>query len=154
MLNECLIDRGSSPTIVALDVAVDGSAVTHVAADGVIVATPTGSTAYSLSAGGPLVAPSVPATLVTPVAPHSLSFRPLVLPELAELRLTLPADARCGGARVTFDGRHSARLFPGDAVAIRTARSMLPCITLNARDGDYWRGLVSKLRLDAPTMGA
>ena len=109
VLNECLIDRGASPSMVTLDVSIDGAPVTRVEADGVIVATPSGSTAYNLSSGGPLVSPSVPCTLVTPVAPHSLSFRPVVLPEAAEIELSLPARSRAT-ARVSFDGRHPTRL--------------------------------------------
>lgn len=63
-------------------------------ADGLIIATPTGSTAYSMAAGGPMAAPSVPCTLITPIAPHSLSFRPLVVPESSEIEIYLPAKAR------------------------------------------------------------
>lgn len=63
-------------------------------ADGLIIATPTGSTAYSMAAGGPMSAPSVPCTLLTPIAPHSLSFRPLVIPESSELEIYLPASSR------------------------------------------------------------
>ncbi len=63
-------------------------------ADGLIIATPTGSTAYSMAAGGPMAAPSVPCTLLTPIAPHSLSFRPLVVPESSEIEIYLPQNAR------------------------------------------------------------
>ena len=63
-------------------------------ADGLIIATPTGSTAYSMAAGGPMAAPSVPCTLLTPIAPHSLSFRPLVVPESSEIEIYLPHNAR------------------------------------------------------------
>lgn len=118
--------------------------VTRVEADGVIVATPSGSTAYNLSSGGPLVAPSVPCTLVTPVAPHSLSFRPVVLPEAAEISLTLPASSRAT-ARVSFDGRHPTRLPRGGAVRVTTAACALPFVTLGALDADWFEGLVGKL---------
>lgn len=71
-------------------------------ADGLIIATPSGSTAYSMSAGGPMVAPSVPGTLITPIAPHSLSFRPLVVPESSQIAVHLPLDARSHARWVTF----------------------------------------------------
>ena len=70
------------------------STILWLQADGLIIATPSGSTAYSLSAGGPMVAPSVPGTLLTPIAPHSLSFRPLVVPESSEIEIHLPPSAR------------------------------------------------------------
>jgi NAD+ kinase len=81
VLNECIIDRGSSPVLSKLVCSVDKQVVTTVQADGIIVATPTGSTAYNASAGGCMVSPNVPALLITPVAPHSLSFRPIVVDE-------------------------------------------------------------------------
>ena len=67
----------------------------QVQADGVMLATPTGSTAYSVAAGGSMVHPNVPAILFTPVCPHSLSFRPVILPDYAEVELRIPGDARC-----------------------------------------------------------
>lgn len=153
VLNECLLDRGASPAMVTFDLDVDGAPVTRVEADGVIVASPSGSTAYSLSAGGPMVAPSVPCTLVTPVAPHSLSFRPLVLPEAAVVRLSLPASSRAA-ARVSFDGRHPARLPRGGGVVVSTARCALPFITLGALDADWYEGLVGKLGWASPIRAA
>jgi NAD+ kinase len=145
VLNECLIDRGASPAMVTLDVAVDGAPVTRVEADGVIVATPSGSTAYSLSVGGSLVAPSVPCTLVTPVAPHSLSFRPVILPEAAAIELTLARGSRAATGRVSFDGRHPTRLPRGGVVRVTTAACALPFVTQGALDADWTAGLVSKL---------
>mmetsp|Transcript_38888 Transcript_38888/g.92121 ORF Transcript_38888/g.92121 Transcript_38888/m.92121 type:complete len:354 (+) Transcript_38888:372-1433(+) len=96
VLNECLIDRGPVPAMIKLECFVDDEHVTTVQADGLIIATPSGSTAYSLSVGGAVVAPSVPCSLLTPVAPHSLSFRPLVLPESSDIVIHLPEDSsRC-----------------------------------------------------------
>ena len=149
VLNECLIDRGASPAMVCLETFVDGAHVTTVQADGLIVATPSGSTAYSLSAGGPMVAPSVPAMLLTPVAPHSLSFRPLVLPEACDLALHLPADAR-GPARISFDGRHAARLPRGAWVVCGAAACALPMVTGGPLDADWYGGIVQKLRWNEP----
>ena len=77
-----------------IDAYVNGAFLTTVQADGIIIATPTGSTAYSLSAGGPIVAPSVPCILFTPVCPHTLSFRPLIFPDSSIIRLQVPDDAR------------------------------------------------------------
>ena len=149
VLNECLIDRGASPAMVCLEAFVDGGHVTTVQADGLIVATPSGSTAYSLSAGGPMVAPSVPCTLLTPVAPHSLSFRPLVLPEACELALHLPRGAR-GAARLSFDGRHAARLPAGAWVVCGAAACALPMVTGGPLDADWYSGIVQKLRWNEP----
>ena len=75
-------------------------------ADGLIMATPSGSTAYSMSAGGPMVAPSVPSTLLTPIAPHSLSFRPLVVPESSQIEILLPTSARSHARSDPFAHAH------------------------------------------------
>lgn len=99
VLNECTIDRGASPQVVMLECFIDGRHVTTVHADALIISTPSGSTAYSMSAGGPMVAPSVPCTILTPVAPHSLSFRPLVVQETSVIEIHLPQAARSHAAR-------------------------------------------------------
>lgn len=99
VLNECVIDRGASPSVVVLEAFIDGRHVTTAHADALIIATPSGSTAYSMGAGGPMVAPSVPCTLITPVAPQSLSFRPLVVPETAVIEVHVPRSGRTHAAR-------------------------------------------------------
>jgi len=93
-LNEMVIDRGTSAYIAQLELYVEDQMITTVHADGLIIATTTGSTAYSLSAGGAIVHPSVPSILVTPICPHTLSFRPLMLPDSVELRVVNPIGSR------------------------------------------------------------
>ena len=87
VMNEAVVDRGAAGALTLLDLFCDDVFVTKVQADGLIVATPTGSTAYSLSAGGSMVHPAVPAMLCTPICPHSLSFRPLIVPDSVTLRI-------------------------------------------------------------------
>lgn len=94
-LNELIVDRGSSPYMTALDAFIDDEYLTTVQADGILCATPTGSTAYSLSAGGSILFPTVPALLFTPICPHSLSFRPVMFPDSSVITLSVPKTARC-----------------------------------------------------------
>lgn len=94
VMNELVIDRGASPYMTQIDLLAEGHPITTVQADGLIVATPTGSTAYSLSAGGSMAHPEIPAMLVTPICPHTLSFRPFLLPDSVELTLRLNTCSR------------------------------------------------------------
>ncbi|TQB69815.1 hypothetical protein MPDQ_001352 [Monascus purpureus] len=104
ILNDVVVDRGPNPTMSQIDLFGDDDYLTTVLADGVCVATPTGSTAYSLAAGGSLCHPENPIMLVTAICPHTLSFRPIVLPDTILLRMGVPYSAR-SGAWVSFDGR-------------------------------------------------
>lgn len=88
VLNEVVVDRGPSPYLSNIDLFLDGKHITSVQGDGLIISTPTGSTAYSGSAGGSMVHPSVPCIMVTPICPHSLSFRPIVVPAGVELKVS------------------------------------------------------------------
>lgn len=144
-LNECIIDRGPSCSTVTVEIFVDGQYVTTVVADGLIVATPSGSTAYSMTAGGPMVAPSVPCSLVTPVAPLSLSFRPLVVPETSDIVVRVSEVSKAIG-RATFDGRHQARLVRGGSVRITTSMCPLPLINVGELDSDWYEGITQKLK--------
>ena len=90
-----VIDRGPGIHVVHLDIlTVDGSYFTKAVSDGLIVSTPTGSSAYSLSASGPLVHPDMPALIITPICPHTLSFRPLVLPSLPGIAVKINPNSR------------------------------------------------------------
>jgi len=113
VLNEVVIDRGPSPYLSNIDLYLDGKHITSVQGDGLIVSTPTGSTAYAVAAGASMIHPSVPAIMVTPICPHSLSFRPIVVPAGVELKVMLHPDAR-NTAWVSFDGRHQQELHVGD----------------------------------------
>lgn len=130
-MNEVVVDRGSSSFLTNLSVYESGNLMTVVQADGVLVATPTGSTAYSAAAGGSMVHPNVPAILFTPICPHSLNFRPIVLPDYADLELRVADDARAT-AWVSFDGKHRQELHRGDT--LRVTMSSHPVATVNRVD--------------------
>jgi NAD+ kinase len=140
VLNEVVIDRGASPYLSNLDCYSDGTLITRVQADGIIMSTPTGSTAYSMSAGGSMCHPSVPAILFTPICPHSLSFRPIVFPDAAKLRIDVAENAR-SDAWVSFDGKFRQQLRRGDGLKVEM--SMYPVPTVNKTDhtGDWFQSL-------------
>jgi NAD+ kinase len=141
VLNEVVVNRGTNPYLSKIECYERDRLITKVQADGIMVATPTGSTAYSVSAGGSMVHPNVPAILFTPVCPHSLSFRPVVLPDSAELELRIPADAR-DAAWVSFDGKHRCELRRGDSVKIKMSEHPLPTINKRDQTNDWFASLV------------
>lgn len=127
VLNELVIDRGPSPFVTNLELYGDGSLLTVAQADGLIIATPTGSTAYSLSAGGSLVHPGVSAISVTPICPHTLSFRPILLPDGMFLKVKVPNDSRAI-AWSSFDGRVRTELKRGDYVTVHASQYPFPTV--------------------------
>jgi NAD+ kinase len=132
-LNDIVITRGRLSRMLELEVAVDGEHVCQVRADGLIVATATGSTAYNLSAGGPVMHPAVDALLLTPIAPHTLTNRPLVLPASADIVLRPRLEGIPADIVATFDGQYGAPLVSGDAVVIRKAKRQLKLLRTTTR---------------------
>ncbi|EMD33081.1 hypothetical protein CERSUDRAFT_57324, partial [Gelatoporia subvermispora B] len=127
VMNEVALHRGSSPHLNTIDVFVDGQHLTEAVSDGLIVSTPTGSTAYSLSAGGPIVHPSLSAIVLTPICPRSLSFRPLVFPANSKLTLRISERSRAA-AGLSMDGQVSHVLSPGESVTVQASLYPIPCI--------------------------
>jgi len=140
VLNEVVIDRGSSPYLAALECFCDDVHLTTVQADGVIFSTPTGSTAYSMAAGGSVVHPAVPAILVTPICPHVLSFRSMVFPDHVVLRCFVPEDARADAA-VAFDGKYRRVLHRGDSVQVKMSSYPVPTINRIDHTADWLTSL-------------
>jgi NAD+ kinase len=130
-LNEAVLEKVRTGRVVRLDVAINGTAFTTYVADGVIVATPTGSTAYSFSARGPIVSPRHRCLLLTPVSPHMLFDRSLVLDADEELRFTV-TDAR--STVLTLDGREIGTLDPGDTVTCAAGPKPARVVTFGPRD--------------------
>lgn len=141
VLNEVVVDRGSNPYLSKIECFEHDRLITKVQGDGVIVATPTGSTAYSTAAGGSMVHPNVPCMLFTPICPHSLSFRPVILPDSARLELKIPEDAR-SNAWVSFDGKRRQQLSRGDSVRICMSQHPLPTVNKFDQTGDWFRSLI------------
>lgn len=142
VLNEVSIERGPSPHMALLEVSSGEQFLTAALADGIVIATPTGSTAYSLSGGGPIVHPDVPCILVTPICPHTLSFRPLCLPETSCVRIRLAPASRAERAWVSFDGRERMLIERGWQVQV--AASPYPVPTVCRRETqtfDWFAGL-------------
>jgi NAD+ kinase len=142
-LNDIVVTRGPLSRMIEVDVSVDGQRVTHIKADGVIVATATGSTAYNLSAGGPIVLPSVDAMVLTPIAPHALSHRPVVLPATATVVLK-PVIEPQSDLVATFDGQFGVELQPDDAVVITRAERVVKLLRVTNRS--HFDMLREKLR--------
>ncbi|GLU00963.1 hypothetical protein SLE2022_182950 [Rubroshorea leprosula] len=141
ILNEVVVDRGSNPYLSKIECYEHDRLITKVQGDGVIVATPTGSTAYSTAAGGSMVHPNVPCMLFTPICPHSLSFRPVILPDSARLELKIPDNAR-SNAWVSFDGKRRQRLSRGDSVRISMSQHPFPTVNKSDQTGDWFHSLI------------
>ena len=142
-LNDVVITKSALSGMVDLSVSVGDQFVAQLRADGLIVSSPTGSTAYNLSTGGPIVHPLVNAVVLTPIAPHMLANRPLVLPESAAIRIQPDLAARRVQAFASFDGQTGFELEPGDTVIVETAPRPLRMIRAAARP--YYAVLREKL---------
>ncbi|KAL4800268.1 ATP-NAD kinase-like domain-containing protein [Aspergillus venezuelensis] len=143
VLNELVIDRGPSPYVSNLELYADNDLLTVVQADGCIFSTPTGSTAYSLSAGGSLIHPSIPGILLTPICPHTLSFRPMVLADSLSLRIAVPAGSR-STAYCSFDGKGRVELRQGDYVTVEASQYPFPTVVANS--GEWFQSIQRALR--------
>jgi NAD+ kinase len=140
-LNDVVVGKGSLARIVQIELAVDGESVGRYRADGVLVATPTGSTAYSFSAGGAVLHPEVGALIVTPICPHALNQRPLVVPPASEITLRLAAGE---GAYLTVDGQLGEGLNVGDEIVC--AASPLRLTLLTRQRVSFYQSLRAKMR--------
>ncbi len=141
-LNEITLARGDTGRLVSLTARVNGELLNHYRADGLIVATPTGSTAYSLSAGGPLIAPNASVFLITPICPHSLSQRALVLSDSCVVELSTD-ESESAPMLFTVDGRDSVRIEPGDHITVRKSASSFNLLRLEGRS--FYEALRKKL---------
>ncbi len=144
VLNDVVITRGAMSRIIELSVAVDGHRVMQVRADGLIVATPTGSTAYNLAAGGPIAHPGVDAILLTPIAPHMLTNRPLVIPGRSTINVAPTSHGSHDEVFVTFDGQSGNPVEADDTVKIR--RATRPLRLVRAATRSYFDVLRQKLK--------
>jgi NAD+ kinase len=140
-LNDVVLHKAALARIVDFDVSIDGRFVSRIRADGLILSTPTGSTAYSLSAGGPIVLPNVDAIVLTPIAPHMLTNRPLVVPGESRLEVQMLDPEQ--GVYVTVDGQVGEELRHGAAVRARQSDRAIQLVSAPARD--YFQVLRSKL---------
>ena len=146
VLNDVVITKAALSRIIDLSVSIGSELVMRVRADGLIVATPTGSSAYNLAAGGPIVHPSVDALLLTPIAPHMLTNRPVVLPGSSEVRVE-PMMSGAEEVYVTFDGQSGHPLQPDDVIEI--TRGANPLRLVRAPQRTYFDVLRQKLKWGA-----
>ncbi|KAI0266694.1 hypothetical protein BC834DRAFT_109307 [Gloeopeniophorella convolvens] len=145
VLNDLVIDRGPSPYVSMLELFGDEHHMTTVQGDGLTISTPTGSTAYSLSAGGSLVHPEIPAILITPIAPHTLSFRPMLLPDSMEVRVCVPFNSR-STAWVSFDGRGRVELKQGDHIKVTASKFPFPTVCADKQSTDWFHAISRTLK--------
>ena len=140
-MNDVVVSRGAVGSMIEFAVTVDGEFIYSLRADGLIVATPTGSTAYALSAGGPILHPALQAIALVPISPHTLSNRPVAIRSTSKVEITL---ARGEDARANFDVQAHVQLEPGDVVCVAAAPK--PATLLHPKGYRYFSMLRQKLR--------
>ncbi len=145
-INDVVVTKETLARIFGVDCLVDGAFAANIRGDGVIVASPGGSTAYSLAAGGSIVHPAVDAVLVTPICPHSLSSRPLVLPGRSKIALRISTAPQCdeGEVYLTIDGQEGMALASGDTVTVRSSAHSVMFVRSHSRT--YFDVLGAKLK--------
>jgi NAD+ kinase len=143
VLNDVVVHRGVLARLADVETHVDGTYLTTYRADGLIIATPTGSTAYALAAGGPVVHPAVAALLLAPICPFTLTNRPLILPAMVRITLRL-ADKSAEDIQLTFDGQAGLEIDRRDEVVVEQAPVPVQMITLPGQD--YYDVLKAKLK--------
>jgi len=144
VLNDVVFTKGALSRMIELSVSVSGRFVTGVKADGLIIASATGSTAYNLAAGGPIVHPSVDALLLTPIAPHTLTHRPVVIPGSAVVEVRPEAAHGSEDVFVTYDGQYGYAVHQGDVIRVKKAERVLRLVKAPSRD--YFELLREKLK--------
>ena len=150
-LNDVVVQKGSRENLVDLDLYLDHRELMRIRGDGVILATPTGSTAYSLSAGGAIVYPSLPAMLVTPICPHSLTSRPLVLSSQSTLTIKLPKGSEDADVFLCVDGQAARPVTVADAIRVTGSKNRARLVRTPAKG--YFEILRSKLNWGIPNRG-
>jgi NAD+ kinase len=140
-LNDVVINKGTIARIVNLLLKIDGDTVAEVKGDGIILSTPTGSTAYSISAGGPIVSPAVNGIIITPICPHSLTFRPLVVPDDVVISVQLLTPHM--DTYVTIDGQTALPFNFEDAISVKIYPKQLPMLVVP--ETNYYKLLYDKL---------
>lgn len=132
VLNDVVINKGAVARIIDLAIYIDDSHVTTYKADGIILSTPTGSTAYSLSAGGPIVHPTIPVTIITPICPHTLTNRPLVVS--SDMKVEIKVTTHEPDTYLTLDGQIGIRLNTGDIIEVQRTDTSVKLIKSPFRD--------------------
>jgi NAD+ kinase len=142
VLNDVVVNKGVLARIIDLDIFIDGIFVTAIRADGLIISTPTGSTAYSLSAGGPVLYPTLNCVVITPICPHTLTQRPIVLPDTSAIKIILKSPRE--DVYLTLDGQVGFYLRPNDVIEVKKSPNKARLLVLCERD--YFKVLRKKLK--------
>lgn len=142
VLNDVVINKRSLARLARIKTIVNNFSLTTYTGDGLIIATPTGSTAYSMAAGGPIIHPNVPCIIMTPICPFTLTNRPLILPE--NFSILLEPDEKSSELILTLDGQEGIDIMPGDLIYVEKSLHSVPMIMLSGND--YFDVLKKKLR--------
>ncbi|MEE9226887.1 MAG: NAD(+)/NADH kinase [Acidobacteriota bacterium] len=143
LLNDIVLNKSALARIIEIEVAIDGRYVTSYRADGLIISTPTGSTAYSLSAGGPIIHPNMRAFCVTPICPHTLTNRPIVVPSQVTIDLSIRKESD-EDVFLTLDGQVGVSMRTGDRVQVRRSRHSIHLVQISGKP--YFDVLRNKLK--------
>ncbi len=153
VLNDAVINKSALARIIELTLRIDGHLISRFRADGLIISTPTGSTAYNLSAGGPILSPLLPVAVLTPICPHALSLRPIVVPDTGQIEITLETQRE--EVYLTLDGQEGTSFGYRDVIRITRSRDRVRLVKISGRGFfDHLRGKLRWGGLDGRPDGA